>query len=260
MVELHPCGTAVEFIWNPTGEVEAWAKTSTVGPGYHAYVIDLLQAVGRELHLEWRWDEGNSGDETGYVQNQDFPALENEFASFLGSLGQIFLQQAAAGATNLMVNMTAGALHPMEGAFCWSPCGPLSRQWWEMAVEPDPNEILRIEAEFYPWWDKEANADFWRKTAMRHPLDGDPVASSCQRARGTGVQVGVGLYGVRLAAQSFCRFAAPRSRRVARNNGQCVGTLDPAARHGNRIFARSGTISDYREMDDRSAGLLLPEL
>ena len=43
-------------------------KTSSAGPGYHAWLIDLVDAVSAKLKLEWQWShpEGDTGDETGF--------------------------------------------------------------------------------------------------------------------------------------------------------------------------------------------------
>jgi hypothetical protein len=90
-VRLHPCAEPVEFIWKPDLSITASAKTSTVGPGYHAFLIELLQHLGRLLNLKWEWDQ-DSADEANFAQSGNFAVLQQEMAKFWKSLGGILLE------------------------------------------------------------------------------------------------------------------------------------------------------------------------
>lgn len=52
-VILHPGAEAFELIDAGDGALIASAATTPVGPGYHAYVCQLLRGLGAELGLRW---------------------------------------------------------------------------------------------------------------------------------------------------------------------------------------------------------------
>lgn len=152
MVMLHPETEPLDFYWDPSGSVVAGTKTSVLGPGFHAYVYDLMVAVGKSCGLEWDW----SGDEAGYAESQDFADLQRQMAAFLSNLAAAFLENAGDGA--LQVNMPLFAPVPRAGAFSFTPLGPRSREWWEAA------RVGGVEAaDFYVWWSRERDAAYYRQ-------------------------------------------------------------------------------------------------
>jgi hypothetical protein len=164
-VRLHPCAESVEFIWKPDQSIAASAKTSTVGPGYHAFLIELLQHLGESLNLKWEWNQENA-DEAGFVESGDFVALQQEMARFWKSLGHILLEQAATGCENLMLNMSINCPLPQIDTFVVTPLGPLSRECCDTMQAGKPDDLVRICRQYFVWWDKEPNAAFWRNTGI----------------------------------------------------------------------------------------------
>ena len=65
-VQMHPCAEEVEISVPAPGVCAIVAKTSTVGPGYHIFVCDLLHALGTQFHLEW-----DEPDERGRHRRRD---------------------------------------------------------------------------------------------------------------------------------------------------------------------------------------------
>src|SRR5687767_9591483 len=72
-VTLHPCEETVSFEY-ANGNLICSAKTNSVGPGYHAYLVELLEKVGTELQIPWTWnlEEGEDYylDETDYYSHR----------------------------------------------------------------------------------------------------------------------------------------------------------------------------------------------
>ena len=63
------------------GVVEVSAKTSGAGPGYHEFVVGLLDLLENRAGLVWEPASGeDSGDETGYRQHRDGHALRMEMS------------------------------------------------------------------------------------------------------------------------------------------------------------------------------------
>lgn len=161
-VALHPGSEPVFFTWNPDGTTAAEAKTSTTGPGYHAYALEVVRAVGRKCGIDWDL----SDDETGYATTGNFSALQKQMAEFLAALAHSFLAEPRLrDAPTLAVNMAEGAPIPASGG-PWSitPLGPRSRSFWESLKRGE--KLQQYAREFYPWWTKDRDAEYYRKTGM----------------------------------------------------------------------------------------------
>jgi hypothetical protein len=183
-VTVHALGEPIDFMWEPGTRIAAGAKTSTVGPGFHAWVVDLLNKVGAAAGLEWDWSE----DEAAFSRDGDFAALQRSMAGLLRALAGAFLD-AAHGLGGVACNMPIG-LYPQEEpiAFSYTPLGPRDRAWWEAARRGEELETLC--REFYPWWDREQDAAYWRKVGLGvmwvdvpwHPPDDEDEDNTCRLA------------------------------------------------------------------------------
>jgi hypothetical protein len=161
-VALQPGAEAVFFVWNPDGTISADTKTSTMGPGYHAYAISVVRAVGELCGIDWDW----SDDETGYATKGDFADLQEQMAEFLVALADAFLSVPRLNdAPSLAVNMAAFAPVPVTGgSFSITPLGPRGRGFWEAVKRRD--KLNQHAREFYAWWSQERDADYYFKTGM----------------------------------------------------------------------------------------------
>ncbi len=160
-VMLHPAGSPLEFTWQPDHTIQAWAKTSTAGPGYHHYVVEVLNRVGRTCGLDWSWD---GADESGYALTWNYEGLQDKMAELLQHMASLFADYGSKGYSDLAVNMPAGWARPKGAGFVVSPVGPLSQEWWMEVSQADEDRLGQLAEEFYPWWDREEDAAFWRKT------------------------------------------------------------------------------------------------
>ena len=171
-VVLHPAAESVDFVIEGTGGLRVMAKTSTVGPGYHAYLVDLLRAVGDELGV--RWDEVE--DDTGYFANGDFAAVQREMLAWIGGVARLVLQKDAMG---LMVSLPTTHRFVFDGALA-TPLGPRELSWVQ-AVAAEPS----LGADLFPWWGRGRDARqrlgsvlcrMWTEVRWREPItDGEDV-------------------------------------------------------------------------------------
>jgi len=72
-VLLHPTAESVEIVsWDPKTLVVS-AKTSSVGPGYHLYLCDVVKRIGEALSVAWDPPdaERQTGDDTGFFHAGD---------------------------------------------------------------------------------------------------------------------------------------------------------------------------------------------
>jgi hypothetical protein len=178
LVNLHPCAEDVEIAVPETGQVVASAKTSTVGPGYHAYLCDLLHQLGDAMAIDWNGpdDESGTGDETGYFQTGDRQKLEVEFLHWLRGVVKIVNDGLGQDYQWMMISMAIGHHYRHHGPLV-TPMGPRDTQWLD-AVAEDPSQGIDL----FPWWPQGIGAAFylgralaalWRDVRWRAPLTDD---------------------------------------------------------------------------------------
>lgn len=159
-IDLMPGAESVFFEWDPAGTVTASAKTSTLGPGYHVYVVDTLDAISLATGLQWNWADC---DEASYALDRDFGRLQREMAKFLKTLAGIVASPRHAWSQNLMINWPLNAAAPQDGGFVVTPLGPISREWLEKVAVAGEDELLsKAGPQFFAWWNKLPDARFWR--------------------------------------------------------------------------------------------------
>jgi hypothetical protein len=165
-IVLHPTAEPLEFIWNPSQSLQVSAKTSTVGPGYHAHVVGLLRHLEAELNLHWDWT-AEDADETCFAGTDDFLALQVEMAKLLRAIARNLLKLASeelADGEGLMLDMPLNYPRSHIDGFVITPCGPLSKEWCESVKNSSAESLLENCREYYVWWGQELDAAFWRNT------------------------------------------------------------------------------------------------
>ncbi len=154
-VNLLPCEENVEFRL-ADGRVACQAKTSTGGPGYHAYLVDVLDALRDRLGLDWR-SEANAEDETGYLGHRAFPRLQAAMVEWLRGLGGHLCERADEMDSPLLLGMSLD-FRPVTEAFAASQMGEWPREWFERLVTADEPELGRLAEQFFPWWERGVTA------------------------------------------------------------------------------------------------------
>ncbi len=184
LVFLHPTAEALEFTWEPTGRISVSVKTSTTGPGFHAFCVQLLDRVAENCGLQWSWGDG---DEAAFVERRDFSALQIEMARFVRTMANSLLDADRESMSALLLNWPIEAPTPLESAFTITPTGKWSKRWWESAAVADGTDLLSVGREFYPWWDHDRDASFyrnlgcallWSSVAWHPPLDAEEQQTS----------------------------------------------------------------------------------
>jgi hypothetical protein len=174
-VRLHPAAEELELIIPGRGTLIASAKTSTVGPGYHIFLCDLLRQLGDDLRIEWDppAKDGDTGDDTGYFHNGDPETVTKEILAWLKGNSKWVLEQREGENHGIMLSMALGHqyLHDQPAL---TPVGPREWEWFE-AVSADPRKGV----DFFPWWSSGIGADFyfgralvrmWTEVRWRTPL------------------------------------------------------------------------------------------
>lgn len=200
-VAVHSAAPPVRFKVLDDGRLEVSARTSGAGPGYHAYLLDLLQRVSEPEQVSWIVDEAELGarDDTGYATHGDFAGLQDEMAHQLRALAQnVVHDDGRFGARhNLRLDMPQG-YEPEIGEDVGTQRGLRRRGWLERVAESDDDDLRDFAAAHYPWWNRGFDAAFyagwadvacWMKVRWMPPQDDaerallQDVLSSFSRAR-----------------------------------------------------------------------------
>ncbi len=161
-LEVHPGAECLRF--TPEGDDGFYVetKTSTLGPGYHAHIVEMIDEIGKVGKVELDWGAGEGGDETNYAVDRDFAELQSQMAEQFRALIDVMSDRSAEHA--LFINWSFGVPEPIgDAGGLFTPSGLLSTKWCrEVAEGKDLGARCR---EFYVWWDKDRDADYWRKLA-----------------------------------------------------------------------------------------------
>lgn len=156
-------------------EVTVDVRTNVLGPGYHDYVVRVLEEAGKKAGLVWKGDGEGSGDETGYWDHRDFAALKKSMVDWLSSLSFILLREwrkekgSGEGSpdpvytTPPMICMMSP--RPLAAYDVCHPQGPLS---WEDLTRFANNLGEEDCRRFFMWWDRSDAPTFFRRQ-WRHP-------------------------------------------------------------------------------------------
>lgn len=178
-VHMHPCAEEVEISVPTPGVCAVVAKTSTVGPGYHIFVCNLLHALGTQFHLEWDEPDGDedTGDETGYFFKHDAALVRQEMLRWLSALSRVVVENCRDDEVNIrMVSMPLDYSFPGQPGIV-TPTGLRAPHWFEQMVETPERGI-----DFFPWWSEGVGAAFflgralcrmWQEVRWRTPITED---------------------------------------------------------------------------------------
>ncbi len=159
-VRLHPAEEDVEFVLDGAALVVS-AKTSSAGPGYHAWLVDLLEAIGQTLDIVWDWQDrgAGEGDETGYRGGYDFIGLQAAMAGWLRDLAAGFLEYDHDDAP-IAISLPVGD-KIVSDAYAVSSMGEWTRDWFTGVAMADDAELAVAAAEFFPAWHPRDDARYW---------------------------------------------------------------------------------------------------
>ncbi len=146
---LHPAEEPLELSVTGSGRVLASARTSAAGPGYHAFVCELLDLFAKEFSIRWEGVDptGQTGDDTGYFHHRDRARLESEMRGWLRAIGRSLSATEPVTWSGVAVSMPAsGPQFEADGVV--TPLGPRDAAYWKQLETDD--EAAR---QFFPWWE-----------------------------------------------------------------------------------------------------------
>jgi|JI10StandDraft_1071094.scaffolds.fasta_scaffold00394_7 hypothetical protein len=163
---IHPCEETVDF--ELAGEtLICSAKTNSVGPGYHAYLIELIEKLGSGLGIKWNWnlEEGEEyyQDETGYHEHRNYDQLQFEMLKWLNALCRNFDEE---GGKQLMISLPMGSPRMKLDYFAVSPIQIWEREWFNKVANLVPEDLHWAGKEFFVWWNKQPDALFYKHTGI----------------------------------------------------------------------------------------------
>jgi len=156
---LHPATEPIELKVD-VGRVTCSAKTNPAGPGYHVYVVELLERVAQVANLEWRWNDadGEAGDECEYHQTRSFDTVRRHMLGWLRALARGLDGIEAGSAVHVSLPMGFSPVRP--GPIC-TPLGPVDQEWPRRVTSAGESELEVIGSQFFPWWEPGLDARFW---------------------------------------------------------------------------------------------------
>ncbi len=156
---IHPAGERVEFAVPEPGHIVVSGKTSTVGPGYHMALCDLIQWFGEVFKVSWNppgEEDDSSSDETGYFFEQDQVAVEETMLKDLKLIARLTLEMTEGGEmTHAAWGMPIDYDEPEHPGDLWTVMGPRSFDWVRGVLEDPRNGI-----DVYPWWEPGPSTNF----------------------------------------------------------------------------------------------------
>jgi hypothetical protein len=181
-IYLHPAAEPV-FLTRDRNFAVVDAKTSDVGPGYHALLVSILDSLEKSLGLKWEWE-----DETDYARNRDFDLLQVKMADLFKALAKRVAELCdKVGSTGMRLSVPMDFGLSSYGDKVMSHVGPIAaedlRHWGTLGGA----DLARAAADFFPWWGKAFDGGFYRGIALHAlwmeqrwatPLDRDEIADT----------------------------------------------------------------------------------
>ncbi len=166
LINLYPEEQEVEMHSTEDQYLICTASSSSAGPGYHAFLIHVLNNIAKECHLTWQWEGTDHGfycDGT-YHLDQDFDKLQHDMADILVNCAKNIIKNDM---RNIRLTMPEDC-PVVHDKFAVSPIGYWERDYFEKLSNTDltAQEKLTLAADFFPWWEQEVNALFWCKLGV----------------------------------------------------------------------------------------------
>jgi hypothetical protein len=167
-VTLHPCEETIYFEMTSDTVILCSAKTNSVGPGYHAYLVEFIEKMGSDLNISWHWDleEGEEyyQDETGYYQHRDYKQLQLEMLKWLRALCRAYDEDE--NGEQIMVCLPIGFPRMKLDYFAVSSVQIWTKEWFSKVAALEPEDLYWAGEEFFIWWNKEPDMLFYKQTGI----------------------------------------------------------------------------------------------
>jgi hypothetical protein len=151
LVRLHPAEEELRITLTEPGRLQLSARTNGAGPGYHAFVVDLMDRAAERMRLSWSADS-ESGDETGYFEARDFEALQARMLAWLRAVAR----QVATSDDDveLSISMPIGTPTCETSTGIATPLGLLPMSWFRKTATLQGEQLAARGEDFFPWWER----------------------------------------------------------------------------------------------------------
>ena len=167
LIVLNYCEEALEVKIDEDSIVLS-SRTSGAGPGYHAFLVDVVDSL-KSHGLIFGEDEENV-DEAEYFKSRDFTALQRQHALYLKALAKLVKRETYERGANinrlsLPIDVVAPATSESE---VQTPNGPLPTESFIAIADADDAKLGEFAAEWFPWWARRLTAQGWLRTGLQH--------------------------------------------------------------------------------------------
>ncbi len=157
---LHPAAEDLELSVTGPNEFTASANTSTVGPGYHIFVCDMLHKLGKHFNAVWEDPSDDFVDEAGYFHSGNQDQVFAEMSTWLKAVAGAFFDGTLTDHHSIRLAM------PVDAGFeaderAVTPLGPRDLDWLKKTAADTSNG-----RDFFAWWSPGLNADYFLGRAL----------------------------------------------------------------------------------------------
>lgn len=164
-VSIHPAEEMIKFSVE-SDYLICSAKTSSAGPGYHSFVISILETIENKCNFKWIWNDDEKGfcDEAGYYDHRNFLELQNSMCRYLCELSS-HLSGSEDTRGDYYVSLNKDHLF-QHNSFAISPMGFWEKKFFDDIALLEPSQIHAQAEQFFPWWNKDLDGSFWRNVGL----------------------------------------------------------------------------------------------
>lgn len=139
-------------------EVSVRARTNSAGPGYHAFVVDLLARAGARAGVRWRAPDGSMK----FADDGDPVALQRAAMTWLRAVASSVSRSTSRCRAVSLPSGFAIADDPRIA----TPMGPRHEQWFAELAGLEGDDLLARGAESFPWWAPALDAHAWARLGV----------------------------------------------------------------------------------------------
>ena len=152
-IKLVPFEEDIHGTWE-NGRLCVSARTNSAGPGYHAYLVEVLDGLGiAPLEVE---------DETGYYESRDFGLLRSAITQWLQGVSAKVLELSVSGQySNIAISLSTDTVPENTGHLACCQIGYCEREFFDRAHRGEP-----LGADFFVWWNNGRDALFFKNAAL----------------------------------------------------------------------------------------------
>ena len=158
LMQLVPCEEEVQ-VEQIENRVRFSARTSTCGPGYHAFLVGLLDRVAQKDGGAWHdagaEEDSTLLDETGYFEERDFARLQRSMSDWLRALGSSVAGGELSDSSRIC--MPLDSPDTLEPGML-TPAEVRPRGFFANLAQLEGEALECAAAEWFAWWNEGTQA------------------------------------------------------------------------------------------------------